>query len=56
MHRDIGRRTIEENRPNITTAANELVGSIHDRIPVVIPSERFNTWLNERTPDALVDA
>ena len=29
----------------ITTAANELVGEIHDRMPVILPPEAFDRWL-----------
>lgn len=40
----------------ITTAANELVGSIHDRMPVVILPERFDAWLDQDTPAGEIDA
>lgn len=37
----------------ITTRANELGGLVHDRMPVILPSESWNTWLepgqNDRT-------
>lgn len=29
----------------ITTGCNELVRSIHDRMPVILPLETFDTWL-----------
>ena len=32
----------------LTTAANDMVGNIHDRMPVVIRQEDFSTWLNCR--------
>ncbi len=39
----------------ITTVPNELCGAIHDRMPVVLPRERWATWLGERevNPDEL---
>jgi putative SOS response-associated peptidase YedK len=39
----------------ITTASNELIGPIHDRMPVIIPQEDQATWLDPETknPDAL---
>jgi putative SOS response-associated peptidase YedK len=37
----------------ITTTANELLGTIHTRMPVILPSELHDLWLNEdsRTPE-----
>ena len=35
----------------ITTAANELVGDIHDRMPVIIPPESYDRWLSTLDPD-----
>ena len=32
----------------VTTAANGTVGAIHDRMPVILPPERFEAWLNVR--------
>jgi len=38
----------------ITTAANEMVSRLHDRMPVVVPPEDFAVWLNpETTADRL---
>ncbi len=31
----------------ITCAANEMALPIHDRIPVIIPREKYGGWLNE---------
>jgi SOS response associated peptidase (SRAP) len=31
----------------ITTDANELVGDIHDRMPVILPRELYERWLGE---------
>jgi putative SOS response-associated peptidase YedK len=36
----------------ITTAANELMLPIHDRMPVIIPSEHYHAWLNKTADDA----
>lgn len=35
----------------ITTTANELVGLIHDRMPVIIPAESYDRWLANIEPD-----
>jgi putative SOS response-associated peptidase YedK len=35
----------------ITTTANELVGEIHDRMPVIIPPESYDRWLSTLDPD-----
>lgn len=39
----------------ITTAANDLVAKIHDRMPVILKPEGYSQWLDpgERTPDKL---
>jgi len=34
----------------ITTQANELVGRLHDRMPVLLESEDWDLWLSETTP------
>lgn len=36
----------------VTTAANETLGPIHDRMPVIIPPEAFDLWLNTGAVDA----
>ena len=36
----------------VTTAANSLVAPIHDRMPVILPPERFDAWLSDRTEPA----
>lgn len=33
----------------ITTTANELLASIHDRMPVILPSESQDKWLDEES-------
>ena len=42
----------------ITTAANDLLRPIHDRMPVVLPREMAGLWLDQRAdgPIALADA
>jgi putative SOS response-associated peptidase YedK len=40
----------------ITTEANELLAPIHDRMPVIMPEDKFETWLEplDRDKDALI--
>ena len=40
----------------ITTQANELIAPLHDRMPVILPSEDFGIWLGDApaTPEALI--
>jgi SOS response associated peptidase (SRAP) len=33
----------------ITTAANELVGPLHDRMPAILPAESYDAWLEPNT-------
>lgn len=33
----------------VTTAANELVGELHDRMPAILPAELQEAWLDRRT-------
>ena len=35
----------------ITTEANELVGAVHDRMPVIIGPENWASWLGEEACD-----
>ena len=35
----------------ITTAANELVADIHNRMPVILPPEAYDRWLSAIEPD-----
>ncbi|MED4970777.1 SOS response-associated peptidase [Parageobacillus toebii] len=35
----------------ITTKANELVGTIHDRMPVILPQEWHDAWLDTKLED-----
>ncbi len=39
----------------LTTDANSLMSKIHDRMPVIIPPERFGEWLDARTPTPAVE-
>jgi len=34
----------------ITTSANDLVGKIHDRMPVILHPARYEAWLQDYTP------
>jgi len=36
----------------VTTRANRLLGPIHDRMPVIVPPEAFDLWLNCAEVDA----
>jgi len=31
----------------ITTSANELLEPVHDRMPVILPEDKYQLWLNE---------
>ena len=35
----------------VTTEPNELLGSIHDRMPVILPPEHYRTWLDPSFDD-----
>lgn len=35
----------------ITTIANELVRPVHDRMPVILPREHYEEWLEPATPE-----
>ena len=35
----------------VTVAANELVRPFHDRMPAVIPPEKFDLWMGFDTPE-----
>ena len=35
----------------ITTSPNELIREIHDRMPVILPPEQYETWLQDSTPE-----
>lgn len=38
----------------ITTAANELVGPLHDRMPAILLSESYDVWLSPKTDPTLL--
>ncbi len=42
-----------ESMAIITTDANRTVGQIHDRMPVILPPERFDAWLDVREVPAV---
>ena len=37
----------------VTTRANRLLGTIHDRMPVIVPPEAFDLWLDGANVDAV---
>lgn len=37
----------------VTTRANRLLGTLHDRMPVIVPQEAFDLWLNCADVDAV---
>jgi putative SOS response-associated peptidase YedK len=40
----------------LTTAPNSLLSEIHDRMPVIIPPNKYRSWLDPRTPvPAVID-
>lgn len=40
----------------VTTRANRLIAAIHDRMPVIVPPEAFDLWLNCAKADATTAA
>ena len=47
---------IVESCTIITTAPNELLLDIHDRMPVIIPPEHYETWLQSVTREETLQA
>ncbi len=43
-----------ESATIITTFANDLISSIHDRMPVIIPSEQSEQWLDKNSKQELL--
>jgi putative SOS response-associated peptidase YedK len=39
-----------ESTALITTSPNALMEPIHNRMPVIVPPDRYDAWLNEETP------
>ena len=37
----------------LTTAANSLMATIHDRMPVILPQDGYGTWLSRKLHDPL---
>ena len=37
----------------LTTTPNELVGAVHDRMPVILPRPAYRAWLDPAYPDPL---
>ncbi len=35
----------------ITTEANELLKPVHDRMPVILPADKYDEWLNSKEKD-----
>jgi len=35
----------------VTTEANELMRSLHDRMPVILPEENYAEWLDPKNED-----
>ncbi|HEY1065177.1 MAG TPA: SOS response-associated peptidase family protein, partial [Pirellulales bacterium] len=34
-----------------TTSPNRLMASLHDRMPVIVPPDQYNLWLDRRVED-----
>ena len=37
----------------LTTDANELMQSIHERMPVIVPADQYDLWLDPRCQDPM---
>ena len=44
-----GENGVVESCTIITTEANDLVRPVHERMPVILPTKDYDTWLNPRT-------
>ncbi|HEX3282369.1 MAG TPA: SOS response-associated peptidase [Pyrinomonadaceae bacterium] len=40
----------------ITTSANELLATIHDRMPVILPAESHDEWLNDEVSSVKLES
>jgi putative SOS response-associated peptidase YedK len=49
--RDPETETVRRTFTIVTTAANERIADLHDRMPVVLPMDAWTTWLNSRPVD-----
>lgn len=38
----------------LTTAANDYLAPLHERMPVILPRERFSLWMDPATPPAIL--
>ena len=43
---------IVESCTIVTTSPNRLISKIHDRMPVILPPEQYETWLQGSTPES----
>lgn len=50
--RDPGSGDVRRTFTIVTTVPNDLMRTIHDRMPVVIPPEAWDRWLDPSLPDA----
>jgi putative SOS response-associated peptidase YedK len=42
---------IVESCTIVTTSPNQLISEIHDRMPVILPPEQYETWLQDSPPE-----
>ncbi len=49
-----GVKVVQETFAILTTAANEVVKPIHDRMPVIVRPELMDSWLGKGKPDPAV--
>lgn len=50
-----GRRDPLRTFAILTTQANDLVGTLHERMPVIIPASAWEAWLSPNTPTETVN-
>ncbi|HYM31636.1 MAG TPA: SOS response-associated peptidase family protein, partial [Candidatus Cybelea sp.] len=39
----------------LTTAPNELAGTVHDRMPLILPPDAYERWLGEKPAGNLAE-
>lgn len=44
--------TVVETCTILTTTPNELLADVHDRMPVILPEDQYDRWLDPRMQDA----
>jgi putative SOS response-associated peptidase YedK len=49
--RDPGTEVVTRTFTIVTTAANEAIAELHDRMPAILPEEAWVTWLDPASPD-----